>query len=83
MEIKKIRFTDDGSQFLVSDEPRVIVEIMRGTSRFASEETLETYMAGFSDRYRVQSGNSVRCDTADNFVTDLFGFGFLEEVSSE
>jgi hypothetical protein len=77
----KIKFADDGSEFLVPNAPMAIVHMMRDNSRFASNEDLEAYMVGFVDRYRIDSGNNVRCDTFGNFVVDLLRFGFLTEVA--
>ena len=77
--IKIYKFADDGS-LITAVNPQQVVEMMRRSSRFASDETIEAYMEGFVDRYRIDSGNSVRCDTAENFVADLLKFGFLTEV---
>ena len=82
MELKTYKFADDGSQ-IVAAEPRQIVAKMRDSSRFASGETLQKYMMGFAERYRMESGNRIRFNNTDVFVEDLLKFGFLEVVESD
>jgi hypothetical protein len=79
----KIKFADDGSEFFVPNAPMAIVRMMRDNARFASDEDLEAYMVGFVDRYRIDSGNNVRCDSYENFVADLKEFGFIREIATE
>lgn len=75
------KFSDDGSQ-LVAESATQIVIFMRDNGRFTTDELLDEYMQGFADRYRVQTGNSVRCDIESHFVEDLLKFGFIEVVST-
>jgi hypothetical protein len=82
MELKTFQFTDDGSK-LIADSAEQVVIFMRDGSRFAFDESIETFMEGFADRFQVQSGNRVRIDSVENFVADLLKFEFLVEVATE
>jgi hypothetical protein len=82
MEKKKYLFADDGSYFVAASAAQIVF-YMRDTSKMGSQDSLEHYMVGFADRYRIDTGNNVRCDSCDNFVADLQQFGFLAEVATE
>lgn len=77
--LKTYKFADDGSQ-MIAESAAQIVAFMRDGGRFTAAQTIEAYMEGFADRYRVETGNMVRCNSVEAFVADLLECGFLTQL---
>ncbi|MCP3893275.1 MAG: hypothetical protein GY706_01385 [Bacteroides sp.] len=50
---------------------------LRQSSRFDSSCTDDEYMYHFADRYRDQSGHTIRADSPDHFLEDLLTFHYV------
>lgn len=68
--------SDDGSR-MTAISPLSLVLQMVSSSKFASEESINDYMKGFSERFMVNVGIEIRYGTADDFVEDLLKAGYL------
>lgn len=69
--------TNDGHE-LTGTEPRELVTELRRISVTQTHTNAE-FMAQSAARALAQTGQRVRCDTADNFVADLLEVGLLTE----
>lgn len=49
---------------------------LRESSRFDSSCTDQEYMYHFADRYRDQSGHTIRADSPEHFLDDLITFQY-------
>lgn len=65
---------------IVADSPEGFVEQLRATTFFPERDAMQ-YMAAVSLRCKVQSGATVRCANADEFVADLQQHGFLHIIN--
>lgn len=77
--LRTYKFADDGSQ-MIAESAAQIVAFMRDGGRFTAAQTISEYMEGFADRYRVETGNMVRCHNEESFVADLLEYGFLTHL---
>lgn len=59
--------------------PEELVRKMHKVSHMPADDD-ETWMMEVADRVMVQSGNTIRTDTAKNFVTDLIKSKIIERV---
>lgn len=71
-------FFDD---IITGDTPDEIVSNLQSGSRFASDQSIEDFMEGVSERIRDFNGCLIRFDTADNFVADIKSNGLLLPVN--
>lgn len=53
------------------------VTCLRQSSRFDSTCTDQEYMYYFADRYRDQSGHTIRADSPEHFLEDLIAFDYV------
>ena len=53
---------------------------LRQSSRFDSSCTDQEYMYHFADRYRDQSGHTIRADSPEHFLEDLVQTQFISEI---
>lgn len=53
------------------------VSQLRQSSRFDSNCSDQEYMYHFADRFHDQSGNIVRADSPEHFLTDLLALGYI------
>jgi hypothetical protein len=67
--------TNDG-KILRATQPKDIVTELNDMS-FEPETTSEKFMTESAGRILAFSGRKIRTDCADNYVTDLFKYGFL------
>lgn len=67
--------TNDG-QTLRATEPEAIVAELNDLS-FSPEKTPGKFMTESAGRILAFSGQKVRTDSAENYVSDLFDYGFL------
>lgn len=56
--------------------PADFVTQFRESSRFDSSCTDQEYMYHFADRYRDQSGHTIRADSPEHFLDDLITFQY-------
>lgn len=54
---------------------------LRQSSRFDSTCTDQEYMYHFADRYRDQSGHTIRADSPEHFLSDLIASGYMNVKS--
>lgn len=76
MTTKTYKLMDGGS--IAADSIHDFVTKLRESSKFDSESSNEQYMKGFAERYKIQTGNTVRIDSEENFIEDLLKTGFME-----
>jgi hypothetical protein len=60
-----------------------LVELMREFVAFIPAMDNESFMRGLADQVRMESGDEVRTDSVDNFVSDLLSIGFLKKVEND
>jgi hypothetical protein len=70
--------TEDG-ELIEGDSPLELVEALRDGSKFASGQTLDEYMLGFSERYKNFTGHSLDITYA-GFIDNLIHYGYLKSV---
>jgi hypothetical protein len=66
------------SELLRGKTPQEQVAKMRETTFFPEKDT-RTFMRFAAKRAKVQTGKTVRCDNAANFIADLEAAGLLEK----
>ncbi len=76
MTTKTYKLMDGGS--ITADSIHDFVTKLRESSKFDSEGSNEEYIKGFAERYKIQTGNTVKTDSEDNFFEDLLKTGFME-----
>lgn len=77
--MKKYKLSDDGS-FMEAATSLELVEKIRDSSKFASDETVEEYMEGFAKRQKEYSGDVIRATSAEDFIEDLIKIKFLISI---
>lgn len=77
MKTKTYRLEDGGS--ITATSPEAFVMTLRKSSRFDSDCTNEEYMHNFAERYRVQTGKTIKVDDATTFLCELERIGFITE----
>jgi hypothetical protein len=60
-----------------------LVELMRDVIAFIPASDNQSFMKGLAEQVKMESGDDVRTDTVDNFVTDLLSIGFLKQVEDD
>lgn len=75
--MKEYHLSDGGT--IQAESPCQFVTELRLSSRFDSESSDEEYMRNFAERYNVYSGEHVRSDTPEHFVSDLIQCGYVVE----
>ena len=68
---------EDGFQFEASSSLEV-VEILRNSSRFDSEKSIEQFMIDFAGRLKIYSGHSIDSTTTDTFLDGLLNSEWLK-----
>lgn len=67
--------TQDGAPLLATDPAEIVREL--NEISFTPEPTPEKFMTESAARILTFSGRKIRTDTPENYVSDLFAFGFL------
>ena len=75
--MKKKYKAEDGFTFEASS-PLEAVKIIRDSSKFDHEKTVDKYMEDFASRFEIYSGENIRFDTPENFIEDLIKTKWLE-----
>jgi len=69
---------EDGGIITATSAEEFITRLREG-SRFDSECTDDEFAQNFAYRYKVKSGNEIRCVPPDAFLSDLIQFGYVKE----
>jgi len=76
--MKKTYKLEDGG-VITADSAEEFITRLREGSRFDFECTDEEFVKNFAYRYRIQSGNAIRCVPPDAFLSDLIQLGYVKE----
>lgn len=78
MKTKTYELIDGGT--LPATSPEAFVMTMRKSSKFGSDCTNEEFMKQFAERYKIQSGEDIKTDDPDTFLSELARVGFVKEL---
>lgn len=76
----KLKYRTFEGEIVEGNSPFEIVANLKGSGRFVAEQSIEEYMERFAKRLLDYDGKVVRCDTTENFVSDLIDVGFIELI---
>ena len=79
-DFRMAKYKFDEDEIIEGNTPEELVTALRDGSLMASDQTLEEYMKGFAERYKVGYGKIIRFDQADNFIEDLINNKVLQKV---
>lgn len=74
----KYRYVNKNGQVYQSIELSELVSEMRDLGKFTADESVEDFMKGFAERFKIQEGKAIRYDSPENFVNDLVICGWLK-----
>jgi hypothetical protein len=77
----KYSVRDYDGEVIVVKTTAELVSVIREYTPFIDAASDDEFMKKFAAQICLQSGDEVRSDTADNFVEDLIGIGFLKEIA--
>ncbi len=66
------------NEIITGDTFEALVAQLRNSSKFAANESLGVYMAGFAERYEQTTGIKVSTDNAEKFILDLVNSKYLQ-----
>lgn len=67
----KYRYVNKNGQVYQSIELSELVSEMRDLGKFTADESVEDFMKGFAERFKIQDGKAIRYDSPENFISDL------------
>jgi hypothetical protein len=67
--------TNDGKTLRATDPADIVAEL--NETSFSPEKTVGKFMTESAGRILAFSGQKIRTDCAQNYVADLFDYGFL------
>lgn len=74
-EYIKMIHTNDGHTLRATTPQDIVAEL--NDISFTPEKTAAKFMTASADRILAFSGQKIRTDSAENYVADLFSYGFL------
>ena len=76
--MKTYKLKDGGT--LSATSPEAFVMTLRKSSKFDSDCTNEEYMVRFAERYKIQTGEVIKIDNPEVFLSELLRTGFIKLV---
>lgn len=76
--MKTYELTDGGT--LATASPEAFLMTLRKSSKFDSDCTNEEYMNQFAERYKIQTGEDIKTDDPETFLSELLRVGFVKEL---
>jgi hypothetical protein len=79
----RYKLRDYDAEVLDVQSNEELVELMMEVIAFIPAADNESFMRGLAEQVKMDSGDDVRTDSLDNFVSDLLSIGFLKKVEND
>jgi hypothetical protein len=79
----RYKLRDYDAEVLDVQSNEELVELMMEVIAFIPATDNASFMRGLAEQVKMDSGDDVRTDSLDNFVSDLLSIGFLKKVEND